>query len=322
MEIRRFIKNCGQVYLARLRSIGAQANARLRNTPLMAILFATSSSLLLYQNCTPASQPSSSSNTKQAVYSSTVGGYNGGPATPGTTGGATPITGGTDGTGNTGGTGGGGGGGATPIDSGGGTGGTGGTGGGGGTGVNPGGSTGGMSTALLWQYQPEDRTVEEGEVLTLSTYATKGFDVVTYQWYRNGQALPGQTSYMYRAFLVPMSAAGQYYVVARSGNETIQSVSITVRVKAARNPCAAGNYGIYPGTRNLDEYWHESMIGRANAPHTLDRELPDSYMVRMPYQVGRFTDGCLYATSMFQCRNGKLVNTDRSICEVYPPGGG
>ncbi len=104
-------------------------------------------------------------------------------------------------------------------------------------------------SGLIWQYQPEDRTVEEGDVLTMAVYATKGIDVVTYQWYKNGQPLTGQTSYMFRVFMVPLSQAGNYHVVARSGADSIQSVTVAVKVKAARNPCPAGNYGYYPGDK-------------------------------------------------------------------------
>lgn len=284
-------------------------------------------------------QSTSSNSTKQNVYSSTIGGYTGGTGSSGggSSGGGGAITvpggsggsGGGSGGGTGGGTGGGGsgGGGAVPIDSGGGSGGGGGTGGGsgggtggGGSGVNPGGSTGGsgITESLVWQYQPEDRTVEEGEVLTLSSYATKGIDLVTYQWYKNGQAISGQTSYMYRSFLVPTSAAGTYYVVAKSGTATIQSISITVKVKAARNPCLAGYYGVYPATRNYKEYWHESMIGRSNTRYNLQTELADAYTISMPYEGFVYLPGqCLEATATFQCRNGKLIATDQITCTRY-----
>jgi hypothetical protein len=329
-----------------------KTNKRMHNAPLMTILFATSTSLLMYQNCSPAMESTESASSKTAVYSSTIGGPNGGlpsgvaggggsyaPGTNPTGGGSTvggvmPVGGGgtgggTGGTGGgTGGTGGGGtggtgGGGTIPVD-----GGSGGTGmvGGGNTGVSPGGSTGGTSApSFIWQYQPEDRTVEEGEVLTLGTYATKGIDLVTYQWFKNGQAINGQTGYMLRQFQVTTSSAGQYHVEARSGADMIRSVTVTVKVKAARNPCPAGKYGYYPGTRNYDEYWHESMIGASNAPHTIQRELPDAYTLRLPYSnpsVVGFGQ-CVAASGLFQCRNGKMISIDDIRCDQYyeSPGG-
>jgi hypothetical protein len=322
----------------------------MHNTPLMTILFATSTSMLMYQNCSPAMESTESASSKSAVYSSTIGGPNGGlpggvaggggsyaPGTNPTGGGSTvggvmPVggggTGGTGGTGGggTGGTGGGtggtGGGGTIPVD-----GGSGGTGmvGGGNSGVSRGGSTGGTSApSFIWQYQPEDRTVEEGEVLTLGTYATKGIDLVTYQWFKNGQAISGQTGYMLRQFQITTASAGQYHVEARSGSDMIRSVTITVKVKAARNSCPAGKYGYYPGTRNYDEYWHESMIGASNAPYTIQRELPDSYTTRLPY-VNTSVVGfgqCVAASALFQCRNGKLISIDNIRCDQYFESGG
>lgn len=315
---------------------------RFNKTPLMTILFATTTSLMLYQNCSPTAQSTSAASTKTGVYSSTIGGYSGTTGSTGSAGGASPSTTtpggavmvpgggtgsggtGTGGTG-TGGTGTGGTGGAMPTSpSTPGSGGTVGGGGTGGTGVSPGGSTGGASTNLVWQYQPEDRTAEEGDVLTLSSYATKGIDVVTYQWYKNGQMLPGQTGYMYRALLIPLSTAGSYYVVAKSGTETIQSVTVTVKVKPARNACPPGNYGVYPGTNNYDEYWHESMIGKMNAPYALSKELADGYTVKMPYTPSAYnnTAVCLAANGIFQCRNGKLVSTEQVTCTQYRDVGG
>ncbi len=311
---------------------------RTRNTPLMTILFATSTSLMLYQNCSPAAQ-STATTSKSATYSSTIGGFSGtgngagaggSGGSGGTAGGAVAVPGGSGGTGGTGsgGSGGGGagtGGGAIPFDPTGGGSGGGGTGsGGGGTGVNPGGSTGGGSNSLLWQYQPEDRTAEEGEMLTLSSYATKGIDMVTYQWYKDGVALTGQTGYMYRAYLVPVSAAGQYYVIAKSGSESIRSIGVTVKIKAARNPCPVGGWGPYPGQNNPNEYWHESTIGKANAPYAITKELADGYTIRLYYglyQNGNFNSGlpqdCMAATAQFQCRNSKLVMVDNFICTQY-----
>lgn len=173
----------------------------------------------------------------------------------------------------------------------------------------------------MWQYQPEDRTIEEGEVLTLAAYAMKGIDVVSYQWFKNGTAINGQTGYMYRQFLIPLSGAGQYYVEARSGTDTIRSVTINVKVKAARNPCLAGGYGYYPGTRNYNEYFHESIISARYAPYRIQSELADSYTVRLPHaNPGSVGGNCIEASGLFQCRNGKLINTDTPRCDRYYEG--
>lgn len=324
----------GRFYRKKLSSFRRAAGHKLHNTPLMTVLFATSTSLLMYQNCSPAMDSSSQSSNKNGVYSSTVGvgGGTGGGAvggggsyapgmgggSGGTVGGVVPVEGGGGGTG--GGTGGGSG--TIPVDSSGGTGG--GLVGGGNSGVNPGGSTGGSGSAntLMWQYQPEDRTIEEGEILTLAAYAMKGIDVVSYQWFKNGAPLSGQTGYMYRHLMVPLSAAGQYHVEARSGTETIRSVTVNVKIKAARNPCLAGGYGYAPGTRNYNEYFHESIISARYAPYRVQNELADSYTIRLPHaSPGRVGGNCIEASSLFQCRNGKLINTDTPRCDRYFDGG-
>lgn len=323
----------GRFIRRKISSFQRATGHKLHNTPLMTVLFATSTSILMYQNCSPAMESSSQSSNKNGVYSSTVGVGSGGAVggggtyapgmgggSGGTVGGVVPVEGGGSGSGG-GGTGGSGGGSGTiPVDSGGG--GSGGMVGGGNTGVNPGGSTGGSTgAAFTWQYQPEDRTVEEGDVLTLGTYATKGIDLVTYQWYKNGAAISGQNGYMLRIFQITTAAAGQYHVEARSGTDMIRSVTVTVRVKAARNPCPAGRWGFYPGTRNYNEYWHESMIGATNAPYRIQTELADSYTVRLPHaSPGSIGGNCIEASSIFQCRNGKLINTDAPRCDRYYEG--
>lgn len=323
----------GRFIRRKLSSFQRATGHKLHNTPLMTVLFATSTSMLMYQNCSPAMESSSQSSNKNGVYSSTVGVGSGGAVggggtyapgmgggSGGTVGGVVPVEGGGSGSG--GGTGGSGGGSGTiPVDSGGG--GSGGMVGGGNTGVNPGGSTGGSGSAnnLLWQYQPEDRTIEEGEILTLAAYAMKGIDVVSYQWFKNGVPLSGQTGYMYRHLMVPLSAAGQYHAEARSGNETIRSVTVNVKIKAARNPCLAGGYGYAPGTRNYNEYFHESVISARYAPYRIQTELADSYTVRLPHaSPGSIGGNCIEASSIFQCRNGKLINTDAPRCDRYYEG--
>lgn len=278
----------------------AERDGRTQKAPLLTIVFALTTSALLYQNCSPT-QPADSGTggAKSGVYSSTVSGYSGSGATAGTIG-ASPVAGGSGSTGATGSTGG-----AVPVtpiapvspppgSS--------------GSGTLPGGGTG--TNAFAWSYQPEDRTLEEGEILTLSAFASKGYDPVTYQWYKNGQAISGQTSYIFRQYLVPLTAAGQYYVVAKTGTETITSQTIVVKVKPARTSCLAGYYGVYPGSNDQKTYWHESSIGRANAPYRLDAELADAYTVQMPASPTLFQNSgvdCQAGNGQFQCRNGKLV---------------
>lgn len=299
--------------------------------PTVVALVAVSSSLLLYQNCSPMAPTDPNASTKVNGSTTTIGtmggATGGGFGQPGASGGAggggaIPVGGGGAGGtmpggsnpgGSTGGSGG-----AIPVGPTG-PGGGGGT-GGSGTGSNPGGTTGGGTTALTWQYQPEDRTVEEGETLTMGAYASKGTEIVGYQWYRNGQAVSSQTGYVFRQFNAPLSAAGQYYVIARAGGEAIQSQTIIVKVRAARNPCPAGGWGVQPGTNLETEYLHESAIGKPNAPHIVERELADGYTVVLPIRpialLGLVYNTCIAAKGMFQCRNGRMVYIGDGVCTV------
>lgn len=259
----------------------------------------SSTTILLYQNCAPSPEVgASSSSSRTGTYSSTIGGYTGGTsaAVPG---GVTPTVGS-------------GGteegitpsvpapGGAIPVDGSGS--------GSGGTGVLPGGGTGGGTTSLVWQYQPEDLTIEEGGALTLSAYATKGLESVSYQWYKNGTAIAGATSYLYRQFLVPRSAAGQYYVVAKAGAEMIRSYTVTLKVRSARASCPAGFYGLYPGSR-VNVYWHESAIGRTNARIEVKEEVEDAYIKELASDYPVLISNC---AEMYQCRNGKFYGLKKT----------
>lgn len=293
--------------------------------PALTLISVGSSTLLLYQNCAPTPQTeSSSSASRSGVYSSTIGGYtggNGGGSAPGAVipGGVTPTE-GSGGTapGNTtpGAPGGTMPGGTIPVD-----GGSGGNApGNGGTGLQPGGGTGGSSTSLVWQYQPEDLTLEEGGALTLSAYATKGYEGVTYQWYKNGTAISGATSYLYRQFLIPRSAAGQYYVIAKSGADTIRSYSVTIKVRAARAPCAAGFYGPYPNSGKYEVYWHESSIGRTNAKIEIKEEVEDAYITEMPYEYYGNPFFIYQCRELYQCRNGKFYLL-KKLCPAPDTGG-
>ncbi|MBK7893288.1 MAG: hypothetical protein IPJ84_21265 [Bdellovibrionales bacterium] len=311
-----------------LTSLTHYLEAKRALLPALTLISIGSSTLLLYQNCAPAPQAeSSSSASRTGVYSSTIGGYTGG-GTSGAGGGAMPgavVPGGvtpTDGSGGTapgsttpGAPGGTMPGGTIPVDGGG-------TGGNGGTGVQPGGGTGGATTSLVWQYQPDDLTLEEGGALTLSAYATKGYEGVTYQWYKNGTAISGATSYLYRQFLIPRSAAGQYYVIAKSGADTIRSYSVTIKVRAARAPCAAGFYGPYPGSGKFEVYWHESTIGRTNAKIELKEEVEDAYITEMPYEY-YYNNPVIFfpCKELYQCRNGKFYLL-KKLCPNPDTGGG
>lgn len=339
-ERTHFLRSIWNTLIMRIKSaFGIRAKFRLP-TPAAWLLAGAACTITLFQNCSPAVPMNSeeeSFNQRMSQYSS-VGGGSGGtsPLSPVGSGGGgvsptQPGT-GTGGGGTTTPVGGGGTGGVTPIDPGTGTITPIGGGGSGGTGTNPGGSTGGNMN-LTWVAQPEDRTLEEGETLTIAAYASKGADVVTYQWYKDGAAIQGQTGYIYRSYMSTTSASGRYHAVASAGGQSIQSIQVTVRVKPARNECKAGRYSrsSIPGGAAAREYLHESIQLPFAQYYPISFPLQqDAYMVEAAVTDPSFINAivpnagytCLSARGQWQCRNGKFVLVSGVCTQYYDSGGG
>jgi hypothetical protein len=307
--------------------------------PVAWLLASATCTITLFQNCSPTAPMNSEEETfnqRMSQYSS-MGGGGTSPISPVSggagAGGVTP---------NQPGSGTGGGGTTTPINGGGSTGGvtpiTPGSGtvtpiGGGGTGgTGTSGSTGGTAN-LTWMAQPEDRTLEEGETLSLAAFAAKGADIVTYQWYKDGAPIQGQTGHIYRSYMTTNSAAGRYHAVASAGGQSIQSMQITVRVKAARHECKAGRYSrsSIPAGANAREYLHESVQQPFAQYHPLTFPLQqDAYMVEAAVTDPNFINAivpnagysCLSARGQWQCRNGKYVLVSGVCTQYYDAGGG
>ncbi|WMJ73973.1 endo-1,4-beta-xylanase [Cytophagaceae bacterium ABcell3] len=107
----------------------------------------------------------------------------------------------------------------------------------------------------------EDIEVEEGEELTLTVTAS-GPGELSYQWFRNGQAIEGATDATYTVTEAAVSDAGTYHVVVSNENGDTQSASVEATIVQGIDcngdeggtayiddcdVCAGGNTGIEPG---------------------------------------------------------------------------
>ena len=73
------------------------------------------------------------------------------------------------------------------------------------------------------------QTIDEGKSLKLTVVAT-GSGLITYQWFRNGSAIPGATQSSYYVSRVNESDAGRYKVTVSNaaGNKTSSEIKITI----------------------------------------------------------------------------------------------
>ena len=73
--------------------------------------------------------------------------------------------------------------------------------------------------------------------LTVAVNTNTGFAPYSYQWYKNGQALPGQTAATLTIANPTTADAGEYYCIATSSNtnppKTVESIHCTVTVNPA-----------------------------------------------------------------------------------------
>ena len=70
--------------------------------------------------------------------------------------------------------------------------------------------------------EPSDSNVEVGESLTLNCTVT-GSEPITYQWFKDGSELPGETEDMLAFMAVAYSDFGIYHCVVNNSVNTIQS---------------------------------------------------------------------------------------------------
>ena len=70
--------------------------------------------------------------------------------------------------------------------------------------------------------EPADSNVEVGQSLTLNCTVT-GSEPITYQWFKDGSELPGETEDMLAFMAVAYSDFGIYHCVVNNSVNTIQS---------------------------------------------------------------------------------------------------
>ena len=87
--------------------------------------------------------------------------------------------------------------------------------------------------------EPQDKTVDEGASITLSARARHTYsygNTITYQWFKDGQAINGATGDTYTIQSASLNDAGKYYVQANNEYETIISKEATVVVNELEDP--------------------------------------------------------------------------------------
>jgi hypothetical protein len=82
--------------------------------------------------------------------------------------------------------------------------------------------------------QPEGQTVNIGSPATFAVVAT-GTAPLTYQWRRNGTAIPGATQASYSVTSAQVANAGAYSVVVTNPAGTVTSVTASLAVNPAEN---------------------------------------------------------------------------------------
>lgn len=82
-----------------------------------------------------------------------------------------------------------------------------------------------FSTAL-----PATTAVTAGQTMTLTVAATGGLEPYSYQWFKNGNAIPGANAAVYTKASAAAADSGTYKVVVQDGYGNILSGSTVVTV--------------------------------------------------------------------------------------------
>lgn len=87
-----------------------------------------------------------------------------------------------------------------------------------------------VSPASFSTAPPATTTVTAGQTMTLTTAVTGGLAPYTYQWYKNGNAIPGANAAIYTKASAAAADSGTYKVVVQDGYGNIISGSTVATV--------------------------------------------------------------------------------------------
>lgn len=87
-----------------------------------------------------------------------------------------------------------------------------------------------ISPASFSTAPPATTTVTAGQTMTLTTAVTGGLAPYTYQWFKNGNAIPGANAAVYTKASAAAADSGTYKVVAQDGYGNIISGSTVATV--------------------------------------------------------------------------------------------
>jgi len=105
---------------------------------------------------------------------------------------------------------------------------------------------------LAIQLQPVSQTVNRGATVSFGAFAS-GSSAITYQWRKNGSAIPGATGATLTLTNAPDAAAGSYDVVASnaSGSNTSSIATLTILGDVQITQQPIGQAVLYGGTTNF-----------------------------------------------------------------------
>lgn len=87
-----------------------------------------------------------------------------------------------------------------------------------------------ISPASFATALPATTAVTAGQTMTLTVAATGGLEPYSYQWFKNGNAIPGANAAVYTKAAAAAADSGTYKVVVQDGYGNILSGSTVVTV--------------------------------------------------------------------------------------------
>ena len=123
----------------------------------------------------------------------------------------------------------------------------------------------GWMPALIARFttQPSSQTINQGEPLMLSAVAT-GTPAPTYQWYKDGAILTGETTAALSLASVSTTDAGSYTVIATNSAGSAESAQAVLTVTDPYTSWAAGYFGAAAATDGAPgmDFDHDGIVNR------------------------------------------------------------